>query len=163
EFAKTIIPAALGSDNFSVTQTGENDLGRKTYQVFNKKTGELTPISGNQSTDNGGLGDMNKSGADYLATLPKDQANIVKGMAEGTIAPPSSFALAKPYWTTMISAAQAYDPTFDTTKWSGRVAGVKDFSAGKSAEMVRSANQTLHHVGQLLDSMDALNNGNYRA
>ena len=27
--------------------------------------------------------------------------------------------------------------------------------------MVRSANQTLHHTGGLLDSMDALNNGDY--
>lgn len=162
EAAKSILPDYLGSDNYSIVQTGENDLGRKTYQKFNKKTGELQPIAGSAAPNAGdGLGDMSKTGADYLATLPRDQANIVKGMVDGTIAPPSSFALAKPYWTKMISAAQAYDPTFDATKWGGRVAGVKDFSAGKSAEMVRSANQTLHHVGQLLDSMDSLNNGSY--
>jgi hypothetical protein len=93
--------------------------------------------------------------------LPKAQANTVQGMVEGTIPPPSSFALSKPYWQSMIAAAKNYDPTFDAANWSGRVAGVKDFSAGKSSEMVRSANQTLHHVGALLDSMDALNNGNY--
>src|SRR5207253_2686859 len=67
----------------------------------------------------------------------------------------------KPYWQNIIAATQQYDPTFDATNWSGRVAGVKDFSAGKSSEMVRSANQTLHHVGQLLMSMDDLKNGDY--
>lgn len=164
EAAKKIVDEQFGSDNFSVAQTGENDLGRKTYQVFNKKTGEFRPIPGSADTgaaSAGGLGDMSKTGPEYLASLPKDQQNIVKGMAEGTIQPPSSFALSKPYWTKMIAAAQNYDPTFDATKWSGRVAGVKDFSAGKSSEMVRSANQTLHHVGQLLDSMDNLKNGDY--
>jgi hypothetical protein len=104
---------------------------------------------------------MELTGKDYLASLPKAQANLVQQMVEGTIAPPSSFALAKPYWTNMLAAAKNYDPTFDATAWGGRVAGAKDFSAGKSAEMVRSANQTLHHVGSLLDSFDALNNGNY--
>lgn len=104
---------------------------------------------------------MDLTGADYLSTLPKAQANTVQMMVEGKLAPPSSFALSKPYWQNMISAAKNYDPSFDATQWSGRVAGVKDFSAGKSSEMVRSANQTLHHTGQLLNSMDALNNGSY--
>jgi hypothetical protein len=104
---------------------------------------------------------MDLTGKDYLATVPKEVRGTVQGVVEGTIQPPSSFALSKPYWQNIIAAAKNYDPTFDATNWSGRVAGVKDFSAGKSAEMTRSANQTLHHVGQLLDSMDALDNGNY--
>src|SRR5207247_4886312 len=141
-------------------QTGQDGLGRQTYQVLNSSTGELKPIEPPAGNDGAsGLGNMDLTGKAYLASLPKAQANIVQQMVEGTIAPPSSFALAKPYWTNMLAAAKNYDPTFDATAWSGRVAGAKDFSAGKSAEMVRSANQTLHHVGSLIDSMDALNNG----
>jgi hypothetical protein len=40
----------------------------------------------------GGLGNMDLTGKEYLASLPKSEANIVQGMVEGTIAPPSSFA-----------------------------------------------------------------------
>ncbi len=162
EYAKTIIPQQFGGDKYSVVQTGENNLGNKSYQVFDKNTGELKPIAG-AATDNsgGGLGNMDLSGKDYLASLPKAQANIVQGMVEGTIAPPSSFALAKPYWTNMVAAAKNYDPTFDATNWGGRVAGTKDFSSGKSSEMVRSANQTIGHIGDLIDKMDALKNGDY--
>jgi hypothetical protein len=152
------------NDNFVTVQTGEDGLGKKTFSKMNKATGEMTPIANASGGDAGGgigLGDMTKTGMEYLATIPPAQRGTVQAMLDGRLAPPGSFALSKPYWQNMIAAANNIDPTFDATSWSGRVAGVKDFSAGKSAEMVRSANQTLHHVGSLLDSMDALNNGNY--
>lgn len=153
------------NDSFSVVQTGEDGLGKKTFSKMNKATGEMTPIAAapGADTNGGGFGDMSKTGAAYLATLPPQQAGIVKAMVEGRQPPPSSFALSKPYWQNMLQAAQAYDPTFDATNWSGRVASVKDFSAGKSAEMVRSANQTLAHVDALLNSADDLHNGSYPA
>jgi hypothetical protein len=191
EFAKTIIPQAFGphnaenlgqgyirdpvtgkvtraytpeqNDSFSIVQTGEDGLGKKTFSRMNKATGDMTPIAGAPGADanSTGLGDMSKTGPEYLATLPPDMAGTVKAMVEGRQPMPSGYALAKPYWRSMMQAAEAYDPTFDATKWSGRVAGVKDFSAGKSSEMVRSANQTLQHVNALIDSADALHNGNY--
>jgi hypothetical protein len=58
----------------------------------------------------------------------------------------------------LIDAAHSVDPTFDATSWGARAAGAKDFTSGKSAEMVRAANQTLAHVGSLLDAMDNLGN-----
>jgi hypothetical protein len=150
------------NDSFSMVQTGEDGLGKKTFAKMNKATGEMTPIAAAPGADNGGgLGDMNLTGDAYLASMPKSEANIVKMMAEGTQAPPSTFALGKPAWVNRIAAAKNYDPTFDGANWAGRVAGVRDFSAGKSSEMVRSANQTLAHVNSLLDSADALHNGNY--
>lgn len=151
------------NDSFGVVQTGEDGLGKKTFSKINKATGEMVPIASAATSDpnGGGLGDMSKSGAAYLATLPPQQAGIVKAMVEGRQPPPSSFALSKPYWQNMLQTAQAYDPTFDATNWSGRVASVRDFAAGKSAEMVRSANQTLAHVDALLNSADDLHNGNY--
>ncbi|MCC8954104.1 hypothetical protein H8B02_11720 [Bradyrhizobium sp. Pear77] len=152
------------NDSFSIVQTGQDGLGNKTFARMNKATGAMTPLAAAPgATNSGGLGDMSKTGAEYLATLPPDVAGRVKAMVEGRQAPPSSYARSKPYWQNLMTAAQVYDPTFDETNWSGRVAGVKDFSAGKSSEMVRSANQTLHHVNALLDSADALHNGNYPA
>jgi hypothetical protein len=150
-------------DNFVTVQTGEDGLGKKTFSKMNKATGDMTLIAPAPGADanGGGLGDMSKTGAEYLATLPPDMAGRVKAMVEGRQPLPSAYAMTKPYWQNLISAAQAYDPTFDGTNWSGRVAGVKDFSAGKSADMVKSANQTLAHVNALIDSADALHNGNY--
>jgi hypothetical protein len=165
EVGKAIIAQKFAkpqNDNFSVVQTGEDGLGRKSFSRMNKSTGEMTPIASATGADtNTGLGDMSKTGAEYLATLPPDVAGRVKAMAEGRQPLPSSYALSKPYWQNLITATQNYDPTFDATNWSGRIAGVRDFSAGKSSEMVRSANQTLAHVNALLDSADALHNGNY--
>lgn len=149
------------SDKMQVVKIGQDSLGREQYGIFNKSDGSIKPYT----PPNGGtpdpLGNTDLSGKDYLATLPKEQANTVQLMVEGKIPPPTSFAMSKPYWQNMISAAKNYDPTFDATAWSGRVAGTRDFASGKSSEMVRSANQTLHHVGSLLDSMDNLKNGQY--
>lgn len=149
-------------DKFKVVQTGENGIGGKQFEVFNPADGSHVPIKSAASADAAGsLGDMTLTGKGYLASIPPAQRGTVQGMAEGTIPPPSSFALTKPYWQNMIAAAKNYDPSFDTTQWGGRVAGVKDFSAGKSSEMVRSANQTIGHIGDLIGKMDALNNGDY--
>lgn len=157
------IKAYEPDDKNKVVKIGQDGLGREQYGVFNPSDGSIKPYKapGNSSDTGGGLGNMDLQGKDYLTSIPSAQRGIVQGVVEGTIAPPSSFALGKPYWQNILQAAKNYDPTFDATNWSGRVAGVKDFSAGKSSEMVRSANQTLHHTGALLDSMDALNNGSY--
>jgi hypothetical protein len=150
-------------EKFQIAKGGQDGLGRETSIVFNKSTGEYKPVTvpGADGAQSGGIGNLDLTGKEYLASIPAAQRGIVQGMVDGTIAPPSSFALAKPYWQNMIAAAKNFDPTFDAANWSGRVAGVKDFSAGKSSEMVRSANQTLHHVGALIDSMDDLKNGDY--
>jgi hypothetical protein len=191
EFAKTIIPQAFGphnaenlgqgyirdpvtgkvtraytpeqNDSFSMVQTGEDGLGRKTFSKMNKATGEMTPIAGAPGADanGGGLGDMSKSGPEYLATLPPQQRGTVQAMVEGRLPPPSSFALSKPYWQNMIAAAQNVDPTFDATNWSGRVVGVKSFKSGADAGTVRSANQVLGHISDLTDKADELHNGDY--
>lgn len=162
EAGKTLLQEAL-TNKEKYQQTGEDGLGRKTYGFVNEREQTVNgkPISQQPQDMGGGLGNMDLTGGDYLASLPKAQANTVQMMVEGKIPPPSSFALSKPYWQNMLAAAKNYDPTFDATNWSGRVAGVKDFSAGKSSEMVRSANQTLHHVGALIDSMDNLGNKDY--
>lgn len=138
-------------DNFGIVQTGENGLGGKTFQKMNKATGDMTPIAGAPGADTGGgIGNI----------TPQEDA-VSQAMIEGRQAPPSSIALSKPYWQRMLAVANSKDPTFDQTQWSGRVAGARDFASGKSSEMVRSANQTLQHVNALLDSADALHNGNY--
>lgn len=155
--------AYVPGDKNKLVKIGQDGLGREQYGVFNPADGSIAPYKapGSSDSSSGGLGNMDLTGKDYLASIPVAQRGTVQGMVEGTIAPPSSFALSKPYWQNMIAAAKNYDPSFDSAAWGGRVAGVKDFSAGKSSEMVRSANQTVGHVGDLIDKMDALQNGQY--
>jgi hypothetical protein len=150
-------------DNFVTVQTGEDAQGAKTFSKMNKATGEMTPIAGAPGADNGGgIGDTTKTGEEYLNSLPPKIRGTVKALAEYRQAPPTGFAAAKPYYAkTIMPAVQQYDPTYDATQYGARAAGAKDFTSGKSSEMVRSANQTLQHVNALLDSADALHNGNY--
>jgi hypothetical protein len=157
--------ALVNKDKYSVVTTGKDAMGAETKKVFNSTTGTFQDIpktaADTAAAANSGLGNMNLTGQDYLASLPQNVRGTVQGMIEGTLPPPTSFALGKPYWQNLIAAAKNVDPTFDAANWSGRVAGVKDFSAGKSSEMVRSANQVLGHLSTLVDKADALHNGSY--
>lgn len=104
-------------------------------------------------------GDTSKTGEEYLATVPEDKRGIVKMMAEGALPPGSQYKLGDPKTQALIAAANRYDPTFDATTWSGRVAGAKDWSTGgKSADIVKSLNQAIGHLSDLPDKMKALGN-----
>jgi hypothetical protein len=94
-----------------------------------------------------------------LDGVPGAPASIIKGMVDGRISPPSSFAMSKPYWQGLVAKAAEYDPTFDQTTWAGRVATKKDFAAGTSAKAVTALNTALGHAGVVSDAMTALNNG----
>lgn len=93
-----------------------------------------------------------------LEGIPGAGTSIIKGMVEGRISPPSSFAAATPYWQAMIQKAAEYDPTFDETTWSGRVATRKDFASGQSAKAVTAMNTALGHAGTLMDDFEKLGN-----
>jgi hypothetical protein len=96
-----------------------------------------------------------------LDGIPPGAASIVKGMVDGRISPPSSFALSKPYWQGMIAKAADYDPNFDQTTWAGRVATRKDFADGQAAKGVTAINTALAHAGTLVGDFDALNNWSF--
>lgn len=103
------------------------------------------------------------TGEALYAHLPPQIAPTVKAMIEGRQPLPSTAAMRSPATLALIDAAHAVDPTFDATSWAARQAGAKDFTSGKSSEMVRAANQTLAHVGSLLTAMDNLKNTSFPA
>lgn len=114
----------------------------------------VSPVTGTAATPDAGAPRNDQA----LANVPGAAASIVKGMVDGRISPPSSFAMSKPYWQGLISKAAEYDPTFDQTTWAGRVATRKDFAAGKSAVAVTALNTALSHAGTLVGDFDALGN-----
>lgn len=95
---------------------------------------------------------------DKLNQAPQEARGTLKMMLEGRMAPPTSFAMSKPYWQEMIGLANKIDPTFDETSWAARLATRKDFTSGKSAVAITAMNTALGHADRLMNKMDALDN-----
>jgi hypothetical protein len=152
------------NDSFSIVQKGEDAMGNKTYVKLNKATGEETPLSGGGSDTPTGLGDISKSGQEYLATLPKSEAEIVKGMIDGTISPPSSFALAKKAWTNRLAAAKTVDPSFDANNWYTRHKLSTDMASSGNSSMggiLANGKSAFAHLSDLSGSMADLGNASH--
>lgn len=89
-----------------------------------------------------------------LSKAPPATQATVKAMLEGRMAPPSSFALSKPYWQSMMALANSADPTFDQTAWGARASARKDFlGGGKSYQTLNSGNTAIQHLGHLHDQI----------
>lgn len=102
-----------------------------------------------------------KTGADFLATLPAGQQNIVKSLAEGRLAFPSGAALKSPYWQNILQSVAAYDPTFDAVNYGARSKLQADFLStkpGSSGGAMVATNTAINHLLKLSQTADALQN-----
>jgi hypothetical protein len=152
-------------DKSKVVQTGEDGLGQKQFGIFNPSDGSIKPITppGGGSAG-GGLGDMTKTGAEYLATVPAQQRGVLQGMVNGTIQPPSSFAASKPYWQSMLAAAKNLDPNFDANTWASRHKMSTDIaSSGNSSigGILANGKSSFSHLADLSESMAGLGNASH--
>ncbi len=95
-----------------------------------------------------------QGGAQPLTAYPAATQGMVKAMLEGRQAPPTSFALSKPYWQNMIALANSIDPNFDQTTWGARANARKDFmGGGKSYQTLNAGNTAIQHLGRLNDQI----------
>jgi hypothetical protein len=96
----------------------------------------------------------------YLGSMQGSQADMVRGILENTLPPPTAAAMAKkdsPY-PAAFAAARAIDPTVDPNAYTARVAGYRDW-ATKGAESARALNQTIAHQSDtLIGAMKGLGN-----
>ena len=146
--AETIENAVKESTKQNVSVIGKDKYGQPIYGFVNEYTGTVRPI---QVTGENGTGVNEPPSKGDLA--------IVQAMLEGRMSPPGAFALRSPRWNYLLDLAGQSEPGFDLSKWTARLASRKDFEGGgKSSEMVRSANQTIGHVGDLVTKMDILHN-----
>lgn len=99
---------------------------------------------------------------EWLKQLPVTEQNIVKAMVEGRYPVPQGRALQSPEMQRLIQAAATYEPGFDLTQWSTRLAIRKDIATGKSAENTRRLNTLIHHAGRLVDAINGLNNWGWK-
>lgn len=152
-------------------------------QVMQSNTnGQTRMLGGNFAKDGGGTeqapqmiptwGDASKLGTDptkitpdqeaaYYASMNPQQAAMVQGLVENTLAPPTAAAMSRkdsPY-PAAFAAAKRLDPSLDSTTYGARINGQKDW-ATKGAESARALNQTIAHQSDVLvGAMKGLNNG----
>lgn len=108
----------------------------------------------NQAMEGPTIGAGGASTAQPLTAYPPQVQSMVKAMIEGRQAPPTSFALSKPYWQNLIGIANATDPTFDQTAWGARASARKDFlGGGKSYQTLNAGNTAIQHLGRLHDQI----------
>jgi hypothetical protein len=169
EAGKTLIQEALtNKEKYGVIS--EDPLEGKKYGFINEREQTVNgkPIgqaAAGQAAAGGGLAavreaqDRGVTGDALYEYLPASYRNTVKAMVEGRQPLPSTAAMRSPSTLAMIDAAHSIDPSFDATIWKARNEAGPDWTKGKSSEMVRSANQTLHHVNSLMNAMDDLSNG----
>jgi len=169
EAGKTLINEALtNKQEYGVIS--DDPLAGKKYGFINKydqtingrpigsqdATSQMMGLDGLQRAQQAGV-----TGDQLYEYLPKSMAPVVKAMIEGRQPLPSTTAMRSPATLALIDAAHSIDPNFDATVWKSRNEAGPDWTKGKSSEMVRSANQTLAHVGSLMDAMDDLKNTRY--
>lgn len=172
DILKTIAPELVPK----LQETGTDPLtGQKNFGIYQPFTKTLTeapiqPAAGGDATQQTGTHKLLNSGLqgeDFLKSVEstpqfgKGVVNTIKLMTEGKIPPPTSFAMAKPYWQSMIQLAQQYDPTFDATQWAARVKTRSDFAAGgpnSVAGTITAGNTAIQHLGSMSTAADNLNN-----
>ena len=93
-----------------------------------------------------------------LASQPSGVQSVIKQLVDYKYQLPTGIALSKPYWQNILQLAAQYDPSFDASQYSNRMALRKDFMSGKSAQAINSLNTVTQHVDQLEKNWDKLNN-----
>ena len=92
--------------------------------------------------------DQDKTGEDFLKTLPSSQQKEVKALVEGRL-PVSPYALrSKKMWPLMERAMQ-YDPTFDASNYNVRLGVRRDFASGPTSKNITAINTAIGHIGTL--------------
>lgn len=171
DILKTVAAKYFEAKPPTFAKIGQTALGQEQYGFVDPYKQTVTPVGGNATGANSSaekLMSYGVNGKDFLDAVAKDPqfgqsvANNIKMMTEGRMSPPTSFAMAKPYWQNLIALASQYDPTFDATNWAGRVATRKDFTAGTSAKNITALNTVMGHMAELADKAEALGNYSFK-
>jgi hypothetical protein len=99
-------------------------------------------------------GDFDKSGDDFLKTLPRADQELIKGIAEGRINPTTSASIRGHERKNLMEQVTQYDPTYN----AARPAVWKDFTSGKASNNITAINTAIGHLGTLNRLGEALNN-----
>jgi hypothetical protein len=114
--------------------------------------GVMTPTSDLSQALRAGV-----QGPQLLEHMPIALRNMVDQILSGRASPPSLSAR-NPQSRQLMMLASAVDPSFDATQYGMRFNTAKAFASGQQGNAIRSVNQTMSHVGHLLQNINELDN-----
>lgn len=109
------------------------------------------------------FGDVTKQGEEYLTSLDPQQQQLVKGIANGSIPPLSSYALAKPEGQRLMAAVAQYEPGFDAAKWQERSRMAKDIGGSGPSTIggiISNGKSAFDHLATTSDRLVDVGNTN---
>lgn len=99
-------------------------------------------------------GDISKTGAEYLASLPAGMQGTVKAIGEGREAPPPTGSRSPAAQALNAAVNRAY-PNYDATRFPSYQKVRTAFTSGKEAQGINSFNTVANHLSRMYDHATA--------
>jgi len=162
EVLKAAIAQYLGKDKFKVVQIGENDRGKKTFQLMNEQDGTFKPIPGGEvAADNAteAAAAAGITGAKFLETVPNAQdRSLIKQLTQYDL-DPGKLSAKGGNRERLLALAEQYDPDFKAALYAPRAAVLKEFTSGGAnspASIITNGNTAIQHLGRMSELADKL-------
>lgn len=123
-------------------------------------TGKTGDFQGNTNVKP--FGDDTKTGPEYLQTLTGGNADIVKGLLNGTVQLPTGTALKNGFWQSALASAKRADPTWNQAAYKQYADTRKFMTTGQGGKLINSINTGAQHLQKLVEDINALDNSNVR-
>lgn len=136
-------------------------------KVFDTSTGKFVtdpndPANGaDTSPDNAPILAPGEKDTEYLAKLPTDTQNLVKGLTDYTLDLTKVSSVKGDARQKLAAAAKRYDPSFDMTQYGARQKMRQSVTSGPIGQNITSLNTVIGHIGDLAKSGEALSNTSY--
>lgn len=166
EMLKAAVAQYFGKDKFKVVQTGENDRGKKTFQLMNEQDGTFKKIPGaevaaDSATDAAAAAGI--TGEHFLATVPNAQdRSLIKQLTQYDLDPAKLSAKAGNR-ERLLALAEQYDPDYKAVLYAPRAAALKEFTSGgqtSPAAIITNGNTAIQHLGRMSELADRLGGTN---
>ena len=108
------------------------------------------------------FGDESKTGAEYLQTLSGANADIVKGLLNGTVQLPTGTALKNGFWQSALASVKHADPSWNQAAYQQFATTRRYMTTGQGGKLINSINTGAQHLQKLVDDIEALDNSNVR-
>lgn len=159
---KALVAQYVGKDKFKVVQTGENDRGRKTFQLMNEQDGTFKKIpgatvEGDNASDAAAAAGI--TGDNFLQTVPNAQdRSLIKQLTQYDL-DPGKLSARGGNRERLLALAEQYDPDYKAALYAPRAAALKEFTSGgqtSPAAIITNGNTAIQHLGRMSELADKL-------
>lgn len=155
-------PTSGGSVRYSISPKDYTAESLKKYSTSNN-VGDLVPLkNGSYNLATPGGADFTKTGDEFLATLPAQDRNFVKKLANYEI-DPKTLSTRGGEREKYLKLTSQYDKAFDQKNYNTIAGAITRFATGTQGNTVRSLNVAIEHMDTAQRLGDALENNNIPA